>query len=116
MRCCAPQQEKPEKKETTTDGPLESSRGKDRGEEALTAFDQSEQKDDLEITRNIRRALVEDRSLSFAAKNIAIIPSQGHVTLKGQVNTEAERASILQKAKAIAGPNIDNRLEVASGQ
>jgi len=74
-----------------------------------TAGDQSETTADRELTRRLRQAVVEDDSLSLQAKNIQIITIDGKVTLRGEVNTEAERAAILAKAKRFA-TQIDNRL------
>ena len=46
---------------------------------------------DLELTAEIRRALVDEDGLSFDAKNIKIISEGGEVTLRGPVESAAER-------------------------
>lgn len=43
---------------------------RDRDHQSLTPIDQSSRPADLEMTRNIRRALVKDEQLSTQAKNI----------------------------------------------
>lgn len=79
----------------------------------LTPEDQSENKNDVLVTQQIRSAIVKDDSLSTNAKNIKIITRQGRVTLRGPVATQAEKENISNKAKQIAGSNhVVNQLEV----
>ena len=73
--------------------------------EDLTAEDQSNSKDDVEITRKIRRSLTEDGSLSVYAHNVKIITQGGHVTLKGPVRSAAEKATVDKRARQYAGAN-----------
>jgi hyperosmotically inducible periplasmic protein len=88
---------------------------RDRADTAVTAGEQSNSKADLEITANIRRAVVKDKSLSMMAHNVKIITSNGAVTLRGPVKSDAEKASIASKAEAVAGADkVNNQLEVAS--
>ena len=82
-----------------------------------TATDQSNTQRDVDITAAIRRALMDDASLSTAAKNITVITQSGVVTLKGAVATQAEKDSIEAKARAVANVvRIDNMLTVKSDQ
>ncbi|WP_424671876.1 BON domain-containing protein [Candidatus Binatus sp.] len=86
---------------------------RDRAPDAMTAGEQSNAKGDVALTRKIRRAVVKDSSLSILAHNVKIITANGNVTLRGPVNSEAEKVAIASKAKAIAGAgNVDNQLEV----
>ena len=86
---------------------------RDRDPKAMTAGEQSTAKSDVELTREIRRAVVKDDSLSTLAHNVKIVAANGAVTLRGPVNTEQEKVAIASKAQAIAGPNkVDNQLEV----
>jgi hyperosmotically inducible periplasmic protein len=86
---------------------------RDRAPDAMTAGEQSNAKSDVELTRQIRRAVVKDDSLSMLAHNVKIVTSNGAVTLRGPVKTEQEKIAIANKAQAIAGPNkVDNQLEV----
>jgi hyperosmotically inducible protein len=88
---------------------------RDRADTAITAGDQSNSKADLEITANIRRSVVKDKSLSMMAHNVKIVTSNGAVTLRGPVKSDAEKASIASKAEAIAGADkVNNQLEVAN--
>jgi hyperosmotically inducible periplasmic protein len=86
---------------------------RDRAPDAMTAGEQSNAKSDVALTRKIRRAVVKDSSLSMLAHNVKIVTANGNVTLRGPVNSEAEKVAIASKAKAIAGAgNVDNQLEV----
>ena len=86
---------------------------RDRAPGAMTADQQSNATSDVELTRKIRQAVVGDDSLSMLAHNVKIVSANGNVTLRGPVNSEAEKVAIASKAKAIAGAgNVDNQLEV----
>jgi hyperosmotically inducible periplasmic protein len=83
-------------------------------EVAPTAQDQRNEKSDVELTAQIRRAVVGDKNLSVSAHNVKIITVSGVVTLKGPVKSAAERSSVAEKAKQIAGPaNVKNELDIA---
>jgi hyperosmotically inducible periplasmic protein len=80
---------------------------------AMTADQQSNTKSDVELTREIRKAVVKDPSLSMLAHNVKIVSVNGSVTLRGPVKTEEERTVIASKAQAIAGADkVVNQLEV----
>ena len=68
-----------------------------------TADDQSENKQDIDIAAKVRRAVVSDNSLSTNAHNVKIITNEGQVTLRGPVDSEAEKEAIVAKAKEVAG-------------
>lgn len=80
-----------------------------------TAEQQQNNKSDLEITRQIRRAVVTDKSLSISAHNVKIITQDGKVTLKGPVRSEDEKQTVEKKAIEVAGKaNVKCDLEVAA--
>lgn len=86
---------------------------RDRNSAAPTPIDQRENKTDLEITQQIRKAVMADGSLSFTAKNVKIITAGGKVTLRGPVKTDAERSAIEAAARKVAGAtSVDNQIEV----
>lgn len=91
---------------------------RDRDQASPTSDQQSEQSADLELTRQIRQALVKDKSLSTYAHNIKIISQQGMVTLKGPVKSAEEKTEIETMAAEVAGgtDKIHSELEVASGK
>ena len=66
---------------------------RDRADNALTADEQSNNKDDLHLTAAIRKAIVKDDSLSMMAHNIKIISTNGAVTLRGPVKSIRKRKS-----------------------
>jgi hyperosmotically inducible periplasmic protein len=86
---------------------------RDRGGDTVTPVDQSNNKADLNLTQQIRKAVMADKSLSTNAKNVKIITANGIVTLRGPVNTPQEKATIETKAQSIAGANnVDSQLEI----
>jgi hyperosmotically inducible protein len=86
---------------------------RDRAPGAITADQQSNAKSDVELTREIRRAVVKDDQLSMMAHNVKIVSSSGTVTLRGPVKTREEKTVIGHKARTIAGKGmVDNQLEV----
>jgi hyperosmotically inducible periplasmic protein len=90
---------------------------RDRSKSEPTADQQKDNRSDRELARQIRRAIVKDKSLSTYAHNIKVIAQDGMVTLKGPVNTQEEKQAIEAKAAAIAGQGkITNEIEVGSKQ
>jgi osmotically-inducible protein OsmY len=80
---------------------------------AKTPMDQSNESKDIEITAAVRRAVVDDSTMSTNAKNIKIVTAKGAVTLRGVVDSQAEKDAIESKAKGVAGVvSVDNQLEV----
>lgn len=80
---------------------------------AQTPLGQSESGTDLQISAAIRKAILDDKSLSVNAQNIKIITANGAVTLRGPVKSEEEKRNIESKAKQVPGVTmVDNLLEV----
>jgi hyperosmotically inducible periplasmic protein len=87
---------------------------RDRNPAEPTADQQKENSSDRQLTQKIRRAVIEDKSLSTSAHNVKIISQNGTVTLKGPVKSEEEKQTIESKATQIAGQgNVKNEIEVA---
>src|SRR5581483_14142 len=87
---------------------------RDRSQDEPTADQQKENSNDRELTRQIRRMIVKDKSLSTDAHNVKIITQNGSVTLKGPVKSDEEKQAIEAKATQIAGPGkVNNELQVA---
>lgn len=87
---------------------------RDQSPKELTAGQQGETKQDRQITQKIRRAIVEDKSLSTYAHNVKIITSGGMVTLKGPVRSEEEKMAVEEKAAQIAGSGkVKNEMDIA---
>ena len=98
--------------ETNADNSAKNQR--DRSGETKTSGDQSNTKEDTDLTAAIRRAIVKDGSLSVTAKNVKIISEHGQVTLKGPVRSIEEKSAIEETARRIAGTKaVDSELQVA---
>jgi osmotically-inducible protein OsmY len=79
-----------------------------------TADQQKNNKTDLQLAKDIRKAIVDDKSLSTYAHNVKIVAKNGAVTLRGPVRSDEEKATIEAKAAQVAGAgNVTNRLTVA---
>jgi osmotically-inducible protein OsmY len=87
---------------------------RDRNQNEPTAEQQKENSSDRQLTAQIRRAIVKDKSLSSTAHNVKIIAQNGSVTLKGPVKSEEEKQAIESKATEIAGAGkVNSELQVA---
>lgn len=87
---------------------------KNNHDQNTTADQQKMNSSDQEITRKIRRAIIEDKSLSTYAHNIKIITQDGMVTLKGPVSSAEEKSNVEAKAEAVAGEsNVKNEIQIA---
>lgn len=88
---------------------------RDRNAAAVTSGDQSNAQSDINITQEIRKAVMADDGLSMNAHNVKIITANGVVTLRGPVKNAEEKASIGAKAQHATGvTRVDNQLEIAS--
>jgi osmotically-inducible protein OsmY len=85
---------------------------RDQSGETKTSFDQSESSADVELTANIRKAVVGDDSLSALAKNVKIITADGKVVLRGPVKNADEKAKIQKLATKAGATKVTNDLEV----
>jgi osmotically-inducible protein OsmY len=86
----------------------------DRAKGATTADQQKESAGDREITQKIRRALMDDKSLSTYAHNVKVVTQEGQVTLKGPVRSEDEKKTVEAKATDVAGAGqVINQLSIA---
>lgn len=78
-----------------------------------TADQQKNNPSDIDITQQIRKSVMNDKSLSTYAHNVKIIAQNGMVTLKGPVTSEDEKKAIEMKAAAVVGQDkVTNELEV----
>jgi osmotically-inducible protein OsmY len=80
----------------------------------VTAQSQKTNKADQDMTAQIRKSVIADKSLSTYAHNVKIITQDGMVTLKGPVRSDDEVKSIVAKATEVAGSGdkVINQLEV----
>ncbi len=101
-----PAQDKPDNTKTNE---------QDRKTDEPTADQQKNSKSDRETTKQIRKAIQSDKSLSTYAHNVKVIAKNGSVTLKGPVRSEEEKKTIQDKAAAVAGAgNVVNELTIVA--
>jgi hyperosmotically inducible protein len=86
---------------------------RDRNKTEQTADQAKNNVSDREVMRQIRRAVVSDKSLSTYGHNVKIISQHGKVTLKGPVNSDDEKQTVEQYARKVVGDdNVTNELTV----
>ena len=86
---------------------------KDRAAGAVTADQQKDNTSDRDLSKKIRRAIMDDKSLSTYAHNVKVVSQHGKVTLRGPVHNEQEKAAVAAKAAEIAGAdNVVNEITV----
>jgi osmotically-inducible protein OsmY len=86
---------------------------RDRSTQQPTADQGKNNTSDLKLSRQIRREIVKDKSLSTYGHNVKVIADHGKVTLKGPVHSEDEKKAIEDIARKYAGEgNVTNDLEV----
>ena len=88
---------------------------RDRDSQTLTPLDQGNSQADVDTTAQIRKEIMADSDMTANAKNVKIITLNGHVTLRGPVNTADEKVRIGEIADRIANAgNVDNQLELSA--
>ena len=75
----------------------------DRNSDQTTAEQQQKDRSDRNLTDQIRRSIIADKSLSTDAHNVKVITRGGQVTLKGPVRSENEKRAVEGKAAEVAG-------------
>jgi len=86
---------------------------RDRDKSQPTADQQQNNRSDLEITQQIRQAIMKDKALSTYAHNVKVIAKDGSVTLKGPVKSMEEKTAIAAKAAEVVGADkVTNDLDV----
>jgi hyperosmotically inducible protein len=87
---------------------------RDRAKDAVTADQQKDNDNDRKLTQTIRKALMQDKSLSSYAHNVKVIAQGGQVTLKGPVRSDEEKQTVESKAIEVAGAeHVVNQMSVA---
>jgi hyperosmotically inducible protein len=86
---------------------------RDRNKAEPTADQQKENQADRDIASQIRKAIMDDKSLSTYARNVKIIAQEGTVTLRGPVRSSKEKEIIESKATQVAGKDhVVSQLEI----
>ena len=82
-----------------------------------TADKQSNTATDRALTQQVRKAIMQDKSMSTYAHNLKVVTQNGQVTLSRPVRTDEEKQAIVQKAAEIAGQDrIVDQISVAPKQ
>lgn len=90
---------------------------RDRSKAESTADQGKNNVSDREIMQKIRKAIVDDKSLSTYAHNVKVIAQNGKVTLKGPVRSEEEKKAVEDKAAEVAGAgNVTNELTIKAAR
>lgn len=90
---------------------------RDTESSAKTPLDQGQNSADVSVTADIRKAILAKENMSINARNVKIITENGQVTLRGPVESQAEKDAIDKIAKDRAGAEkVDNYLEIAAGK
>ncbi len=85
----------------------------DKATSDKTPMDQSNTQSDIDISAAIRQAIMKADNMSTNAQNCKVITNAGTVTLRGPVNSQAEKDAIGALARQTAGVvRVDNLLEV----
>jgi len=68
---------------------------------------------DRELMQKVRKAVMDDKSLSTYAHNVKIIAKEGKVTLKGPVRSQEEKEAIERLANDASGAgNVTNEITI----
>jgi hyperosmotically inducible periplasmic protein len=87
---------------------------RDRGaSQQTTPQNATATKEDLDVLKNVRKAITDDKALSTYAHKVKITVKDGAATLRGPVRSEAEKARIEELAKANGAVSVTNELEIA---
>ncbi len=79
----------------------------------LTPLDQSNAEADVQLTRSIRKLLVDDEILGTNAQNVKVVTAGGMVTLRGAVPNADDQTRVEAIANSVAGTGrVVNQLKV----
>lgn len=86
---------------------------RDRAANQPTADQAKNNKSDRQIMKDIRKSVVDDKSLSTYAHNVKVVSQNGKVTLKGVVRSDEEKRAVRAKAEEVAGAgNVRDDLSI----
>lgn len=61
---------------------------------------------DVSLRERVQRALMEDKTLTYSARSISIEARDGEITLRGELNTQFEKARVARTAGRVAGARL----------
>jgi hyperosmotically inducible protein len=96
------------------DKPAAADNSKQNKKAGPTADNQKNAKDDRTLAQNVRKAIMDDKTLSTYAHNVKVVAAGGTVTLRGPVRSADEKSAIEAKASEVAGAgNVKNEITIA---
>ncbi len=85
---------------------------RDRQGANTTPFDQPNDAEDIKVAAAVRKAIMDDDSLSTTAHNVKFVASDGTVILRGPVKNDAEKARVESIVKGVPGvATVQNQLD-----
>lgn len=98
------------------DKPADNTAQNQRDKSAVPTADQAGQsKSDVDVMAGVRKAIMDDSSLSTTAHNCKVIANGGVVTLTGPVKSADEKTKVESLATGVPGvTKVINQLEVAN--
>lgn len=86
---------------------------RDKSPDTVKPTDQPNNSADIHVAAAVRKAIVDDKSLSMLAHNVKLVAANGTVTLRGPVSSSSEKAKVGQIAANTGGvSSVDNQLDV----
>lgn len=86
---------------------------RDKSGATQTPQKQTNSEADRKLLAAVRRAVVDDKTLSKSAHNVKIVSKDGVVTLRGPVRSEEEKGKVEKLAQQVAGvASVENQLDV----
>lgn len=80
-----------------------------------TPMDQSNKQPDLRTEADVRKAIVDDKSLSMLAHNVKVMTANGVVTLRGPVKSAEEKKRVEELARHVQGvSSVKNELDTSN--
>ncbi|MGY3230693.1 hyperosmotically inducible protein [Luteibacter sp. HA06] len=85
---------------------------RDRQGANTTPFDQPNDAENIKVAAAVRKAIMDDDSLSTTAHNVKFVASDGTVILRGPVKNDAEKARVESIVKGVPGvATVQNQLD-----
>lgn len=86
---------------------------RDKAGDSMTPMDQPNNATDIKLAAAVRKAIVDDASLSTTAHNVKLIAASGVVTLRGPVTSDGEKAKVAKIVANVAGvTRVDDQLDI----
>jgi hyperosmotically inducible periplasmic protein len=86
---------------------------RDKSGDTKTPQNQTNNEADRKLLAAVRRAVVDDKTLSNSAHNVKIVTKDGVVTLRGPVTSEDEKSKVAKIAQQVVGvASVENQLDV----